>query len=280
MFLHPMNNAPPNLLISYVHCHSLLIMCSDIDRDVVSISLSYFDRYLSRHTSIDETLYQLVAMTSLYVAVKLHSTRKISVASMVSIDIGASLIADHVDMNHYNYTNLLFSIHPSDLTTHQLSSFKSALSKGHFRVDQILKMEICLIKTLRWRLNPHTPAILLNIACPIIDATVNSISYDPQTSYEITELSRYLLELSVCDGFFSDKKPSSVTCASIMVAMEHLSTPESIKMRFASYNLDKAPDVTELCAQRLRHVYSLAIPTKLDEIDPPRATSSPTSVLD
>ena len=268
------------MLISYVHCHSLLIMCSDIDRDVVSISLSYFDRYLSRHTSIDETLYQLVAMTSLYVAVKLHSTRKISVASMVSIDIGASLIVDHVDMNHYNYTNLLFSIHPSDLTTHQLSSFKSALSKGHFRVDQILKMEICLIKTLRWRLNPHTPAILLNIACPIIDATVNSISYDPQTSYEITELSRYLLELSVCDGFFSDKKPSSVTCASIMVAMEHLSTPESIKMRFASYNLDKAPDVTELCAQRLRHVYSLAIPTKLDEIDPPRATSSPTSVLD
>ena len=141
-------------------------------------------------------------------------------------------------------------------------------------------MEICLIKTLRWRLNQHTPAILLNIACPIIDATVNSISYDPQMSYEITELSRYLLELSVCDGFFSDKKPSSVTCASIMVAMEHLSTPESIKMRFASYNLDKAPDVTELCAQRLHHVYSLAIPTKLDEIDPPRATSSPTSVLD
>ena len=142
-------------------------------------------------------------------------------------------------------------------------------------------MEICLIKTLRWRLNPHTPAILLNIACPIIDATVNnSIIYDPQASYEITELSRYLLELSVCDGFFSDKKPSSVTLASIIVAMEHLSTPESIKMRFASYNLDKAPDVTELCAQRLRHVYSLAIPSKLDEIDPQRAAASPTSVLD
>lgn len=62
----------------------------------MSISLSYFDRYLSRHTSIDETLYQLVAMTSLYVAVKLHSTRKISVASMVSIGIGASLIVDDV----------------------------------------------------------------------------------------------------------------------------------------------------------------------------------------
>ena len=25
MFLHPINNAPPNLLISYVHCHPLII---------------------------------------------------------------------------------------------------------------------------------------------------------------------------------------------------------------------------------------------------------------
>ena len=57
---------------------------SDIDRDVVSIALFYFDRYLSFHTSIAESLYQLVAMTSLYLAVKVHSTRKISVAGIVS----------------------------------------------------------------------------------------------------------------------------------------------------------------------------------------------------
>ena len=56
---------------------------SDIDRDIVSIALSYFDRYLSCHASIPETLFQLVAMTSLYLAVKLHSTRKISAISMV-----------------------------------------------------------------------------------------------------------------------------------------------------------------------------------------------------
>lgn len=56
---------------------------SDIDRDVVSIALSYFDRYLSCHQSLDETLFQLVAMTSLYLSVKMHSTKKISIASMV-----------------------------------------------------------------------------------------------------------------------------------------------------------------------------------------------------
>ena len=119
--LMPLHILEPHILVN-----------SELDRDIVGISLSYFDRYLSRHTSIDETLYQLVALTSLYLAVKLHSTRKISISSM------------------------------------------SELSKGHFRVDQIKQMEIFIIKTLRWRLNPPTPTILLNIASPIIHALVNS----------------------------------------------------------------------------------------------------------
>jgi len=191
---------------------------SDIDRDVVSISLSYFDRYLSRRASIDEALYQLVAMTSLYVAVKLHSTRKISVSSM------------------------------------------SALSKGHFRIDQIETMEVLLIRTLQWRLNPPTPTILLNIASPIIHALVK----DVYESYEIEELSRYLLELSVCDGFFIDKKQSSIAYASILVAMDYLSTCVNTKEKIASFVLDKSPVVTNLCAQRLSHVYSLAVSTKDD----------------
>ena len=59
--------------------------CSDIDRDVVAIALSYFDRYLACHSSgIHETMFQLVAMTSLFLAAKIHSTRKISVHSIVS----------------------------------------------------------------------------------------------------------------------------------------------------------------------------------------------------
>ena len=138
-----------------------------------------------------------------------------------------------------------------------------------------MKMEICLIKTLRWRLNPPTPSILLNIANPIIDASVMaSHHYNPtQTSYEIAELSRYLLELSVCDSYFSDKKPSSITYASVLVAMDTLATPMKIRTNFASYGLDKAPGVTDLCVQRLRHIYNLIT-------DPPRAISSPTSVLE
>ena len=71
-----------------ISCPSLFFVnssLSEIDREVVVIALSYFDRYASRHTAIlAEPLFQLVAMTSLYLAVKLHSTRKLSVKSIVS----------------------------------------------------------------------------------------------------------------------------------------------------------------------------------------------------
>ena len=39
---------------------------SNLDRDVVSVALSYFDRYVSRHGPfIAETIFELVAMTLL-----------------------------------------------------------------------------------------------------------------------------------------------------------------------------------------------------------------------
>lgn len=145
-----------------------------------------------------------------------------------------------------------------------------------------------MIKNLRWHLNPPTPSMYLNVADPLIDASTTTSSADhhdghqTQTSYEISELSRYLLELSVCDGYFSDKAPSSIAHASILVAMEHHYSrfgDGKIETRFRSYQLDKMPRVTEECAQRLRHVYGLAMATQAEEDDEPRAGSSPTSVL-
>lgn len=82
------------------------IIFSDIDRDVVSIAISYMDRFLSHHTSIPETLFQLVAMTSLYLAVKQHSTRKINVQSMVSCQW--CMRRTHAERSSYAETHQLF----------------------------------------------------------------------------------------------------------------------------------------------------------------------------
>ena len=67
-------------MLDYAHMNNLSnCILSDIDRDVVVIAVSYFDLYLStRKRNTDGSLIRLVAMTSLYLAIKLHSTKKIS----------------------------------------------------------------------------------------------------------------------------------------------------------------------------------------------------------
>jgi hypothetical protein len=114
-------------------------------------------------------------------------------------------------------------------------------------------MEICIIKSLHWYLNPPTPFNYLDVARPLIDAC----AIDEEAAYETTELARYLVELGICDGFFIDKKPSSVAYAAILVATEILEKSSGKIIRgLGSYQLDKSPHVTELCVQRLRRVYS------------------------
>ena len=133
----------------------------------------------------------------------------------------------------------------------------SALSKGSFSVDRIEKMEICIIETLQWRLNPPTPNILLNIASPIIDASSGIHEHnDPQIPYEILELSRYLLELSVCDGFFIDKKQSSIAYASILVAMDYLETCANAKEKIARHFCFVELDIR--CVQQIHYLISEA----------------------
>jgi transcription initiation factor TFIIIB Brf1 subunit/transcription initiation factor TFIIB len=50
--------------------------------------MSYFDRIVP-HYGINDTLVQLVAMTCLYLAIKVHCSKKISVQSMVSLSRGS-----------------------------------------------------------------------------------------------------------------------------------------------------------------------------------------------
>lgn len=209
-------------------CYRVIDHCK-IDRDVVGIALSYFDRYLSSQASMKQTSIKLAAMTCLYLAVKLHSTRKISISCM------------------------------------------SSLSKGCFQVDQISSMEICIIIALRYHLNPPTPSVYLTVAIPLFETdSVGALANDA------IELSRYLIELSVCDDYFLYMKPSCVACAAILVALDLLDIPRT---RFLRYGLNYSPDATELCIDRLHQVYSVTSPqieeentTHLANVGPSPAT--------
>ena len=68
--------------------HPSFAIISELGRDVVSYAMSYFDRIVP-HYGINDTLVQLVAMTCLYLAIKVHCSKKISVQSMVSLSRGS-----------------------------------------------------------------------------------------------------------------------------------------------------------------------------------------------
>lgn len=59
----------------------------DFSREVVSIAIHYLDRYLATKY-VNKKLFQLAAMTSLYLAVKLHEPGRLSMAAMIELSRG------------------------------------------------------------------------------------------------------------------------------------------------------------------------------------------------
>ena len=132
-----------------------------------------------------------------------------------------------------------------------------SLSQGCFRVSQILEMESSIIKSLSWRLNPPSSFIYLDVASPVIDECVDGDA----SSQKVKDLSKYLLELSVYDGYFAYMKPSLITHAAISAAMDTLSIPDT---KLLLCKLDKSPRLTESCKQRLCQIHRTTL-LQLDE---------------
>ncbi len=98
----------------------------------------------------------------------------------------------------------------------------------------------------------------------------------------MTEISRYLVELSVCDSYFISKSPFSIARPSLLLAMESLKVKKDFGVKECMEELDRSPGMTLSCARRLRHVYLLATMTEAEEEggeNDARADMSPTSVL-
>jgi hypothetical protein len=59
----------------------------DFSREVVSVSIHYLDRFLAT-TTVDKKLFQLVAMTALYLAIKIYEPSSLSMKSMIELSRG------------------------------------------------------------------------------------------------------------------------------------------------------------------------------------------------
>ena len=76
--------------------------------------MSFFDRYLSRvpELVLDDMMTQLVAMTSLYLATKIHSVKKISIATIIHLSEGLLSKDQVIGMEHSIMKSLDWYLNP------------------------------------------------------------------------------------------------------------------------------------------------------------------------
>jgi len=95
----------------------------DLNREVVSIAMNHLDRYLSVYpTSVNKNLFQLLAMTCLFLSIKLNE-----------------------------YKHLILKDSKSTMES------VLELSQGLFTLEQMEKMEFDILQRLQWFVHPPTP---------------------------------------------------------------------------------------------------------------------------
>jgi hypothetical protein len=166
------------------------------DREVVSIALDYLDRSasLAAETSnkpLSKREFQLFAVSSLYIAVKLHGEMDATEGARLKLKI---------------------------------SSFQE-LSNGFFQVETIEAMERRILPMLNWRANPPTSTQFVARffrLLPEWSAHECTHSYR-EVAGRIFDVAKYLTELSCFNPSFTfHSKPSVVAYASILCAIEYI----------------------------------------------------------
>lgn len=172
-----------------------------MEREVVSVAMNYLDRIAAKYMiaqSNDRFLnkreFQLVAVSSLYLAVKLHGE------------------TDEIDIDRRKLNVDVFV----------------DLSRGYFQAETLKTMELNILFHLDWRLNPPTPLKFIAFLMRLIPSWSSSDYDEGQPSYKsvfkaIFDIAMYLTELSVCVSTFTFQSRSSVVAyASILCALDAL----------------------------------------------------------
>lgn len=133
----------------------------NFDREVVGIALNYFDRYIAKRANdLVREMYQLVAMSALFLAIKIHGMTEDGCAAQ---------------------TRAL-----------------SRLCYGHFQGKQVLAMEQDILVVLEWFVNPpsmHQVAMALSQIHPLRYASPSNNSYVYEAARFQCELAVFLPDL-------------------------------------------------------------------------------------
>ena len=83
----------------------------DFNREVVSVALNYLDRYLATRT-VNRRIFQLAAMTALYLAIKLFEPGKLRMRSLIDLSRGYFLAEHIITMEKSMLKSLRWHVHP------------------------------------------------------------------------------------------------------------------------------------------------------------------------
>lgn len=208
----------------------------DLDRGLVAISSFYLDRYLSMHY-VDEELFQLAAMTSIYLAIKVHSTKKISIEAIASTGNGYITVAHIQAMELDLLQGLDWNLHPPTAVGFLENIFP------------VLAAELGPASS------SGSDGTGAGSPCP------SPLGGD---SSGVLEFAKFLSELSVCAYPFVNARPSSVAIAALGYGFDYFALPPECKSTLRGilirHGLDMKTDEVRECKKLLRRIYKLAMP--------------------
>lgn len=218
------------------------------DREVASIALHYLDRSValelaSSDSPMNQRQFQLFAVTSLYLAIKLHGESDPSAGRRLKL---------------------------------RISTFVE-LSRGFFSVATIEAMERYILSLLNWHVNVPTAAQYVAIILRLLpewEAYSDCASFYTVRA-RLYDLSKYFTELACFHYATSQTAPSAVAYAALLCAIESMqsTTPlpsfvyHALMANIASVSADLSPSSLEV-AQVVQYLKSVT-PDLFDTPSPP-----------
>lgn len=198
----------------------------DLDRGIVSIAISYFDRLVynsgsSCALSIEKCDWEVAFMTCLHLAIK------------------------------------QFSFAQKTFSARTLANF----GNGCVSEQDVLLMERRICQGFHWYLNPPVSAMYVDILSPLfmkelpVHDTASNAAIQEELRHHAIEQARYLCQNAVLDTFFINKASSSMAYAAVLVALKLMKFPAESTQWFVSLPLQVDWAEMNDCAQHLHEAF-------------------------
>jgi Cyclin, N-terminal domain/Cyclin, C-terminal domain len=187
------------------------------------------------------------------VADHLNEERTIVYVAMNILDRYCTTIAPPLDEKKYeiaSLSSLFLAVHIAGsglLTLQELVS----MSRGGISLQDIVAEGTAITRSISWKHPIITPVDFVRAIIRLIPSLNSS-----EHKQALLDSSSYVIELALCDDFFSNVKPSNLAVAAVLNGLESNVCPGGKRVRHAlmkatSFAISSFDEVTVLCARLL-----------------------------